>query len=249
MLWRATIGAKPVKKVLLIEKGPAATVGSESLPIWKDSILDTQTNKTFHPFLGEGAGGSSRLYGMVMERLESSDLIENGGSWPLALNEWEHFFVGIENLFQVHFDVVPEGFSPLIESLKSKGVNPLPLKLASRSCDQCEYCQSRICEKSCKVDAWSGPLSIALKGVDTKLLTNCKVLSVLHNKTLVTGVKIDSAGEVQTLRAKNVFLAAGALSTPFSLNRSTSIFYPQGLGVRSGQLRKSSCATLSICMS
>ncbi|MBL7669717.1 MAG: GMC family oxidoreductase [Bdellovibrionaceae bacterium] len=224
------------KKVLFIEKGPGATVGSDSLPIWKDSILNTQTNKTFHPFLGEGIGGSSRLYGMVMERLESCDLIDNGGAWPLPLNEWERFFVGIENLFQVHFDIVPGGFSPLIESLKSKGVNPLPLKLASRICDKCEYCQSRICEKSCKVDAWSGPLSVALKCTNTKLLTNCKVQTILHNKYLVTGVKIDSDGEVQTLSAKNIFLAAGALSTPFLLNRSSSIFYPQGLGVRSGQL-------------
>ena len=63
------------------------------------NIVDMSYKKPreFKPFMGEGAGGSSLLYGMAMERGHAEDF----NSWPISYKEMKPFYEDAEKLFSV----------------------------------------------------------------------------------------------------------------------------------------------------
>lgn len=219
----ALVGADLInsgKRVLFIEKGPSSTLDElrshSKLPLWSEKIVDEFKGSEFSPFLGEGVGGSSRLYGMVMERLEPSDFQDQGGSWPGSVSLWENYYQLAEKRLNVQKAKYSDQFDVLTESLNKKGVMTYPLSLSYKGKENCNFCQSRICDRECKIDAWSGPLSEALRSELAFLLCSSSVDKVILREDVAVGVQV---GDSQIF-AKNVILAAGALQTPYILNRT-----------------------------
>lgn len=220
---------KAGKKVLILEKGHQTSPPNE-LPLWNESIEDSTSGRKFRPFLGEGPGGSSKIYGMVMERLEESDFQNHGGRWPTSLEQWLPFYKKAEELFSIKSASTPEEFSPLLQHLKTRGLKPYPLNLASKALPDCNFCQSKLCEKSCKIDACSGPLEAIKNHPNLSILYGAKVTKVLVGKNRASGVEVEIGNEVITLQADSVFLGLGALRTPYLLKNSATQDYPNGLG-------------------
>ena len=80
-----------------------------------DEIEDVSGKKPvrFTPYIGGGAGGSSALYGMVLERLFASDFTPRGNfqslgastipeSWPIDYQQLRPWYARAEELYQVH---------------------------------------------------------------------------------------------------------------------------------------------------
>lgn len=217
------------KKVLLLEKGPAAS-DQIKLPLWTEMVTDVIKKSKFHPFLGEGIGGSSRLYGMVMERLEARDFKANGGSWPSSENEWRPYFEEAEAIYGVKPAIINPAFNPLLKHLEDQGLKPDALKLAYKSNPDCQFCQSRLCEKSCKIDAWSGPLEKIKNNPNLTILTNVDVQEILTDSSRAIGVTFSFENSLHTVKAESFYLGLGALRTPYLLNNSRTSIHEKGIG-------------------
>ena len=57
------------------------------------------------PMLGAGVGGSSAIYGMVLERFFPYDFENN--DWPIRFSNLEPFYQQAESLFEVHGQLDP----------------------------------------------------------------------------------------------------------------------------------------------
>lgn len=211
-------------KVLILEKG-SMTHPLGSLPIWKEAIQDHKTGYTGIPFLGECVGGSSRLFGMVMESLEPSDFINQGGGWPSSFQEWSTWAHLAERLFSVKEAPAVLEFNGLYKQMKSQGLETKPLRLAFQPDSNCQYCQSDLCKTSCKVDAWTGPLTRALRSGNAHLVTEIEVKSLIHRGGRVIRIECQKypGGPTISISGKQFVLAAGALKTPLILKRSSSV--------------------------
>jgi choline dehydrogenase-like flavoprotein len=228
-------------KVLLIERGKAADLSRDfpqgtpqDLPLWTSKILDLENGRTFNPFLGEGVGGSSRLYGMVMERLTPKDFQDQGGRWPGELSDWTPFFDESEKLFHLKSAPVEPNFAPLFELITKRGLGVRPLKLAYHQKKNCEYCQSSVCQKFCRIDAWTGPLEkMAISGKPPSLgqlalLTGTEALELVHLNGTVRELRClrrrqDGQAEQVSIRGQKFVLAAGALRTPILLQKAKNL--------------------------
>ncbi|MCB9771373.1 MAG: GMC family oxidoreductase [Candidatus Omnitrophica bacterium] len=284
-----TIGyalAKAGKKVLFLEKGAdyqnnpkalkgnflemfAATkigdraddyrnAGRSGLEIW-----DVVKGKTLKPLLGSGTGGSSAIYGMVMERLWPHDFEPKQyhphadkdcalpEKWPITFAELEPYYRQAEWLYGVSstwpdpmradqtFSYRP-GPEPmpktlrLINALKRRGYHPYLSPLALDWVPDCQFCQSFLCEKNCKNDAAKICLKPAQKNFGATLLTDCEVLRLDADQDHIRSVQARHRGEEITLKGRHVILAAGALATPLLLLQSASNIWPNGLANSSG---------------
>ncbi len=221
------------KSVLLIEKG-SNDISLQRLPLWKESVHDAERNKVFYPFLGEGLGGSSRLYGMVMERLEEIDFQQKGGSWPLSLKNWTPYYEQAEEIFQVKPVSISENFEPFIRHMKSQNISPQPLHLSFTGRKDCEFCQSRLCEKKCKIDARTGLIDQALKDNLYSILVDTEVKKILFNTNNAYGIEVLINSQIRTIKAEKFFLGLGGLQTPYLLNNSK--ISTHALGNRAGLL-------------
>lgn len=221
------------QSVLLIEKGRSADLSLE-LPLWTSKILDLKNGRAFTPFLGEGVGGSSRLFGMVMERPEPEDFQVQGGRWPGGLSEWSPFFDKSEKLFHLRPAPVEPNFSPLLDHMTSRGLEVRPLNLAYHQKKDCEYCQSSICQKFCRVDGWNGPLEKivasgkVIESGQVALLTKTEALELVHLNGTVRELRClkrrgEGQGEPVSIRGQRFVLAAGALRTPSLLQNAKSL--------------------------
>lgn len=209
------------KRVLVLERG-ALSPPSTKQALWKTPIADQTANRSFTPFIGQAVGGSSRLFGMVMERLSPIDFVGGGGGWPGTLAEWEPYFQFAESAFQVTTATVASEFSPLLDRLNQHGFETHALRLASRQIQGCEYCQSRLCQKHCKQDAFSGPLSKALASGSAKLVPDLTAQAFQQKNGSVEAVIVSNGQESFSIRAEKFILAAGALCSPLLLRRSTN---------------------------
>lgn len=218
--------AQKGKKVLVLERGPRveSAPADTRLGLWQQRIFDTVKERSFLPFLGEGVGGSSRFFGMVMERPHISDFSNRGGAWPESLESWIPYFSPVEMLFQCQPAPIPEEFSGLVQHLSGQMVNVRRLHLSRTNLKSCEFCQGRYGGKRCKVDAWTGPLKKALEFPTCSLVNDVLVLRVLIQGERATAVEVE-AGQLFgrprfVIQANQVFVAGGALRTPFILKNS-----------------------------
>ena len=227
------------------------------------SIWDATRNRWIKPILGSGTGGSSALFGMVMERFWKEDFEPGrwhkgaGASlperWPVSFKEMEPFYKEAEQLFGVSGSVTDplrsdqeflyaprpplsdEG-THLMSTLTKKGLHPYALPLARQWGTPCRFCQSHLCQHDCKNDAAKICLEPAIRLWGASLLTEAEVLEVTGRGAKVSGVTVLVKGKIRHLSAHNVALAAGALQTPLILLKSRSPFWPQGLANRSGMV-------------
>lgn len=257
----ATLGyqlAKTGKSVLFIERGKshlkglaalkgkyAETFGSkkehlEQAGRYADSILDVSGKNPirFVPFIGAGTGGSTALYGAVLERLHPEDF--KSGAWPISYAEMTAHYEAAELLYGLGREPLPlsECGEELFKFFRKKHLQPYRLPIATDTAKKCQLCQGFICDKGCKKDSASVCLKPAIENFGATLLDECEVLKINSSKRRVDSVVFRRKGKVETIYGKNIVVAAGALETPRLLLLSAGPDWPDGLANGSGLVGK-----------
>lgn len=282
------------KRVLFLEKGLSENLSKGSFPEDKwTSFQNVDTHyrqklksygrfdeylydashsvvKKFIPLLGQGAGGSSLLYGAALERFFPedfkpeqfipADLKSSVQNWPIQYQDLQKYYKTAEQLYSVYGSLDPLrkefqnpdlkscGFTKegqaLFDLLTSKGSHPYRLPVGHVPRQQqsnCLGCQAVVCQCDEKSDAFQKALKPALQKPNTYLLSEALVTRINANRDLVQSVQVKKGDKYYDLKAKYFFLAAGALKTPELLLNSKSELWPQGLANRSGQVGKNFC--------
>lgn len=213
------------------------------------------------PFIGCGAGGSSALYGMAMERFfpmdfhpkQQFDSAEDSSvpeRWPISYGDLMSYYGQAEQLYRVKGteDPLKEGEQAEIDSppalsaanselevfFAKKGLNPYRLPMACDYQEGCLGCQGFLCDRNCKVDSARACLEPAVLNDGVEMIDECDVYRLEADAGRVTGVHCRWRGKNIKLSAGTVILAAGALQTPLLLLRSA----PGGLANSSGLVGK-----------
>jgi choline dehydrogenase-like flavoprotein len=215
------------------------------------------------PYVGCGTGGSTALYGMVLERLFPQDFQpglcypEPGDSsrpdaWPIRYEDLRPWYEQAEDLYRVRGMRDPlrreEGkellppppishqSGPIFQTLAGQGLHPYQLHVGSECIPGCRTCQGYLCGSRCKSDAATMCLTPAIEEYGACLLTECTALSLDADRTQVRRLHCSWRGQLLELRSKLFILAAGALLTPVLLLNSKSALWPNGLANASGQV-------------
>jgi len=235
---------------------------------YSDRIKDhsSKRNYAFFPFIGEGTGGSSALYGMAMERLFQEDFEPHKyhedvaeaaipPRWPITYEEMRPYYRRAEQLYGVKGETDPlrgpglldplEPAPPLSDAnrellchLQGKGAHPYRLPMACEFVDGCRECQGFLCNKQCKNDSRAISIEPATRKYGAGLWEDCAVQSLEMKGRRVIGVVCMRAGRRYVVRGDLVVLAAGALSTPTILLRSRSDRWREGVANESGLVGK-----------
>lgn len=226
--------------------------------------LSGSTHRSFVPFIGSGAGGSSALYGMAMERFHPADFRPRSkhpndsattlpDAWPITYVELEPYYAAAERLYRVKGGGDPLRPGPstvqlpdapplstrataVWSHLESHGLHPYRLPMACEFVADCMGCQGYLCPRGCKNDSARICLVPAVSEHRATLLDRCNVRCVLAAGRRAAGIEIERAGRRATVRGGIIVLAAGALMTPCLLLKSASAEWPQGLANGSGQV-------------
>ncbi len=260
--------AQQGKKVLFCESGLAATLkgaypeyltrtkisSPERLEVlsragrYTQTVMDIAKRQSFIPFVGAGRGGSSALYGMVLERLTPEDFsprAQHGQAgqsmlperWPISYEELEPYYQQAEALYRVKPNAaLDDAHEELLESMEARGLKPYRLPLARDLEAECQSCQGYLCAKPCKNDADRICLNVAVEKYSASVLEGCHVTRVVANKTSVTGIEVTHEGKHCLLTADTYILAAGALETPRLLLNSANDIWPHGVANGSGMV-------------
>lgn len=218
---------------------------------YAEPLLDLSGHRprSFIPFIGCGTGGSSALYGMVLERLQAADF-EPGRHfpataeatlptrWPIDLDTLAPYYDEAERLYGVRKDAdTPPWSAPareLAEHFDARGLHPYRLPQSCEYVPGCPGCQSFLCARNCKGDGDRNCLRPALARHGAVLLDRCEVLRLEAGPNRVEAVYCRRDGREWRLRGRLVALAAGALASPALLLASASEAWPQGLANDSG---------------
>jgi choline dehydrogenase-like flavoprotein len=233
---------------------------------YQDPIEDRSTprRQSFIPFIGAGAGGSTSLYGMALERFFPADFAPRAAfadnpettapeSWPISYAALAPYYEAAERLFRVRGSadplradgprehlMTPPPLTPaageLFAFFQQRQLHPYRLPMACEFVPGCAACQGYLCDRQCKNDANRICLQPALTEHGARLFDQCEVLRLEASRSDVTGVVCTWRGREITLRAKTVVLAAGALESPRILLRSASPEWPNGLANDSMQV-------------
>lgn len=289
----ATIGyalAKKGWKVLFLEKGSADFLKATAPAVgdyaehfkdewsefselliqagrYAEPIRDSSSDRPydFTPLIGQGAGGSSSLYGMVMERFfpEDFDITPFFGDtteedlplkWPISYQELMPYYKKAEALYRVRGQkdplrkdqleelTAPPSLSPpnqeIFQTLTKRGLHPYHMPMACDYKPGCKECLGFVCVHRCKNDSAKICLEPALQEEGATLLSNCEVLSLLPKGDQVEEVLVSWLSRLIHLKAKTVILAAGALNTPAILLNSYNGKNNKGLANSSGLVGK-----------
>jgi choline dehydrogenase-like flavoprotein len=244
----------------VIEQEVLRAAGRYSEPICD---LSQKKERRFIPFIGCGTGGSSALYGMVLERFLPADFTPranyssaNGSTlpdrWPIAYANIEPYYAQAERLYGVSGgrdplrqandpadgnDMRPLSASAreLIGFLEGQGLHPYRLPLACERSAACQGCQGYLCQSGCKHDSAGTCLEPAIGQFGATMLDECNVVKIEASRERVTGLVCRRrAGTEFRVTGRVVVLAAGALATPFLLLSSKSAEWPEGLANGSG---------------
>lgn len=217
--------------------------------------------KRYVPFIGAGTGGSSALYGMVLERFFPADFeparyhphaadATLPERWPITYADLAPYYDAAERLYRVRGGgdpLRPEAgirrdetppMSPaareLAESFSSRGMHPYRLPMACEYVAGCRGCQGFLCDAGCKNDSARVCLAPALADYGARLLDECEVVGLDADRERVAGLMCRSRGKTFRVRGRVIVLAAGALATPSLLLRSRSDCWPEGIANASG---------------
>lgn len=192
-------------------------------------ITDIQKPKKFIPVMGAGVGGSSALYGMIMERFNLDAM-----SWDLKNKDMNPYYQQAELLYRVKKgDDLPPLSPPNVELYNhflSMGISPRKSPMACDFVDQCKTCQTFLCSRNCKADAARCCVLPACRDHGATLIENCAVSHLEETDGRFTTVFATQQNRHVTFSGKTVVLAAGALNSPAILLRSRSPAFPKGIG-------------------
>jgi len=227
---------------------------------YAEPIEDRSKSSPIIPFLGCGAGGSSAIYGMAMERFFPADFTPAKGhpnvagvslpdEWPVCYDELAPHYAAAERLYRVRGGRDPlradtanlEPAPPLTAAaavlaghLEARGMHPYRLPSACEYVEGCRSCQGYLCPKDCKNDSVRACLNPAIIQYGAALVDDCEVIRLRASKRTVDAVECRMDGRPITLRGRIVVVAAGALATPVLLQKSASRDWPDGLANDSG---------------
>lgn len=225
-------------------------------------LEDTANKLPLEPFIGCGTGGSTAIYGMILERFMPMDFApgqcfpddRNESSipdhWPVSYGEMAPYYDAAEKLYRVKGAVdplygkareslgAPPALSPasreLFDHIQAKGFHPYRVPRAFDNVPECESCMGYLCAKECKNDALRISLLPAIKEHGAALLDRCVVEKLHAGRSRVTSIECVRNGERFRVSGENIVLAAGALKTPAILLNSASELWPDGLANDSG---------------
>ena len=231
---------------------------------WSDAIEDSSRadGKPFVPFIGAGAGGSSAVYGMAMERLFPADFSPRRNfpdaaaatlpeAWPVSYDELAPHYSAAERLYRLRGSADPlrpagedrvlrdppplsvQG-NELVDRFARKGLHPYRVPMACEFVPGCACCQGYLCPEACKNDSGRICLQPAIDTGRARLIDGCEVLRLDATRRSVREVVCNWKGRAVRLHAPVVVLAAGALATPGILLASASSEWPDGLANASG---------------
>ncbi len=233
---------------------------------WSGLLSDTSGAKTHAhiPFVGSGTGGSSALYGMVMERFwpadfnavhsadDSSPMRAGEKYWPVSYEQMKPYYVAAEKLYRVRGTAdelrgeqidslmsppeLTESNSEMYSFLQKKGFHPYQLPLACEFKPGCKNCQGFLCPNDCRNDSGTICVQPAVSKYGAVLLDLCEVKTVKASDGIITSAVCEHQGISLTIRGSVFVLAAGALHTPALLLRSATSEYPRGLANSSDQV-------------
>jgi choline dehydrogenase-like flavoprotein len=227
-----------------------------------DQIEDHSAARARHyrADVGCGTGGSSALYGMVLERLYPADFepAEHHqvaqstlpDRWPISYRELEPYYLAAERLYRVRGTPDPLRNEPqdhllppppltpandqVYQFLKEQGCHPYHLHLACEYVPGCECCQGFLCPRECKNDSARVCLLPAVREHAAQVLSQCAAIRLEASGHAVARLVCDWQGRRIALRGKYFVLAAGALATPVLLLNSRDQDWPRGIANRSG---------------
>ena len=192
---------------------------------YADQVVDRSIPRTqrFVPFIGAGAGGSSALYGMALERFFPSDFAAAGhyeapagaslpSRWPVSYAEMAPYYDAAEQLYRVRGSadplradgarehlMAPPPLTPAADEmfghLQGRQLHPYRLPQACEFVDGCKGCQGYLCERSCKNDSARICLQPALRQHGAHLLDDCEVVALEADRERVTGVVCELHGK------------------------------------------------------
>ena len=215
---------------------------------------------TFRPFVGTGTGGSSALFGMVLERFFPVDFAgrrtspgnhsDRSAEWPISYDDLRPWYECAERLYRVRGGTDPlrseesgvllpprplsDSGAAVYDTLSASGMHPYQLHVACEMRTGCATCQGYLCGSPCKNDAATICLDPAVTEHGATLLTDCAALSLEADQARVQLLVCSWRGRRIAVRSRVFVLAAGALLTPALLLNSKSSAWPDGLANQSG---------------
>ncbi len=200
-----------------------------------DLIYSNSDKKNFIPFIGKGGGGSSSLYGAVLEQFKPEDF--NNELWPISYSDLEPYYQQAESMFEVsrnNLSLSPENIKAW-DVLSNNGIHPYELPMAlsranSHLNHQCkDNCQSVLCNHYQKNDAEKIALAPAIVNHQADLIDECEVLELNWKNNKIISVKCIVKNQVTNYFADNFILAAGAIFSPALLLKSKNLANSSGL--------------------
>jgi len=247
-----------VDGTLQLDNGdPEARLRSGNWPNRITGNVDGVKSQFFAP-LGCGAGGTTLLYAAALERFDPIDFKpsleseQQSVGWPVSYEQLEPYYRKAEKMFKVRGTWDPlcsdddwQLLAPplltkcdqhFLESFKSSGLHPYRLHVAYGYEPGCKECGGYICSRKCKGDAKTICLEPALKTGNAHFVDQCEVERLEADTSTIKEVYCRRDGEIVSIRARIVVLAAGALFSPVLLLKSSNQYWPYGLANTSGMV-------------
>ena len=213
-----------------------------------------------HQPIGAGTGGSTSVFGMVMDRLRPGDFTPRQfypaasdsslpDSWPIGYDKLAPFYEQAEKQFRVRGTLDPLGprRSALLPppeptaretavsgALSDCGLHPYRIPYAQDRVEGCQGCAAMLCPRECRNDAARMCLRPAMQHHGAQLLTGCRVVRLEEQGRAIQSATCDWQGKRLAVRGRIFVLAANAFMTPDLLLRSANQNFPDGLANSSG---------------
>lgn len=231
------------------------TMTTNLAPARQISVGDGAQTISFHAH-GGAPGGTSTIYGAALERFRRIDFapppIGSAGAaslangWPLDYDEFCHYYIKAEKLFGIcgtRDPLDPDDNSTLnaplalseldqyfFQSFNNAGLHPYRGHVGMRYDRDCLECVHTLCPRNCKSDAATIALKPALVRHGANIMLGCEVREVRADRQLIRNIIARFEGQTLEIQARVVVLGAGAIWTPLLLLRSTSPYWPRGIG-------------------
>jgi choline dehydrogenase-like flavoprotein len=221
---------------------------------------DGQSTATFQHPVGCGTGGSSGIFGMMMERFRREDfepghLVRSRGdstvpdTWPITYDELAPYYARAERLYRVRGTADPLFPEPadylpppaatnkeqtLLDALSACGLHPYRFHYSCERVTGCNSCPGTICPRECRNDSHRICVRPATEQFGAAVLSNCRVERLESANRRVTEILAEHQGVECRLRARIVVLAANAFASPTILLKSRGEHGATALGNSSG---------------
>lgn len=221
-------------KILVCEIGaePSSVCPTQLVP----AVIDGES-KSLNFYRAQSLGGNSVYYGAHLERFLPEEFDPCGkNTWPFDYEEIEQFYIDAECRLEVSgtsCSSSAERFlsfktpkklgrveEQLIKRLEDRKLAPYRSHIGAREIDSCNGCGTIRCDEGCKMDANTAFLQIASKARNIRVETNLRCDKILMRQQRVCGVELSRGGDVVSVAASKVILAAGVLGSTELLQRS-----------------------------